>query len=164
MKRSNDMPFFQQLNVIILVHRTIQIQSIAWEISSFPRICKSANHDSIYTSHTYTELESDFTAVQNFQKGPFPANMAMIGQKIGFGPNWPHLATEGGAKWGPKVKISKIWLHHCSKLPKRSLPCEYGNDWAKNRIWPRLAPIGTFRGAKRGLRVDFYQIWLQISK
>ena len=88
--------------------------------------------------------------------------MAMIGQKIGFGPNWPHLATEGGAKWGPKVKISKIWLHHCSKLPKRSLPCEYGNDRAKNRIWPRLAPIGTFRGAKRGLRVDFYQIWLQI--
>ena len=137
----------------------------------------------------------------------------MIRQKIGFGPNWPHLATEGGAKWGLKVKFSKIWLHHCSKLPKRSLPCEYGDDraknriwpqlappgywrggakwglkvkflkiWlhhcsklpkrslpceyghdrAKNRIWPRLAPFGTFRGAKSGLRVDFYQIWLQI--
>ena len=79
-------------------------------------------------------------------------------------PCWPHLAPEGGAKLGLKVKFSKIWLHHCSKLPKRSLPCEYGNDRAKNRIWPRLAPIGTFRGAKRGLRVDFYQIWLQISK
>ena len=52
--------------------------------------------------------KSDFTTVQNFQKGPFPANMAMIGQKIGFGHNWPHLATEGGAKWGLKVKFSKI--------------------------------------------------------
>ena len=139
--------------------------------------------------------------------------MVMIGQKIGFGTNWFYLATEGGAKWGLKVKFSKIWLHHCSKLPKRGLnceygddqakyriwsqlappcpywrgakrglkvkflkiwlhhcsklskrclPCEYGNNRAKNRIWPQLAPFGTFRGANRDLRVDFYQILLQI--
>ena len=52
--------------------------------------------------------KSDFTTVHNFQKDPFTVSMAIIGQKIGFGPNWPHLATEGGAKWGPKVKFSKI--------------------------------------------------------
>ena len=87
------------------------------------------------------------------------SNLVKVNSKTPF---CPLKVPNGGAKLGLKVIFSKIWLHHCSKLPKRSLPCEYGNDWAKNRIWPHLAPFGTFRGAKRGLRDDFFQIWLQI--
>ena len=37
----------------------------------------------------------DFAIVNSLQKGPFPVNMAMVGQKIGFGPDWPHLAHLG---------------------------------------------------------------------
>ena len=92
----------------------------------------------------------DFPIVHIFQKGTFTVNMVMIWQKIGFGPNWPHMAIEGGAKRGLNIKFSKIWLHHCSKLSKRSLPCEYGDDWAKNRIWPQLAPPGHWRGGQMG--------------
>ena len=51
--------------------------------------------------------KSDFTTVQNFQKGPFPANMAMIGQKIGFGPDWPQLAHLGGQKGVLELTFTK---------------------------------------------------------
>ena len=51
--------------------------------------------------------KSDFTTVQNFQKGPFPAKMAMIGQKIGFGPGWPHLVPLGGQKGVLEMTFSR---------------------------------------------------------
>ena len=74
-------------------------------IRSFHLCCPPEGSNGVKKSNF---RKSDCTTVQNFQKGPFPVNMAKIRQKIGFGPNWPHLAIEGGAKWGLKFKFSTI--------------------------------------------------------
>ena len=50
----------------------------------------------------------DFEIVNNLQKGPFTVKLVKIGQKIGFGPIWTPLDPLGEAKWGLKIKFSKI--------------------------------------------------------
>ena len=45
-------------------------------------------------------------------------NMAMIGQKIGFGPDWPQLAHLGGQKGVLELTFTKSDFKFIHNLPK----------------------------------------------
>ena len=45
-------------------------------------------------------------------------NMAMIGQKIGFGPDWPHLVPLGGQKVVLELTFTKSDFKFIQNMPQ----------------------------------------------